>query len=135
MCFLVCPSCRGESTEVVREETSDRSGTVCFLGLLSGLRQGVCRRVMAHVRTDVCPWTRERNSIRFFAIWSKPKLLSFLPRMGCPPKIVWKLTRNATHVRHCIRLPTPALTISLEFKDVKPGDVIAFCRYGGVSGG
>jgi hypothetical protein len=27
-----------------------------------------------------------------------------------------------------IVLGSPALTISLDFKDVKPGDVIAFCR-------
>ena len=33
----------------------------------------------------------ERNSIRFFTIWLKLKLLSFPARMSLPPKIVWKL--------------------------------------------
>ena len=45
------------------------------------------------------------NSIRFFAIWSKLKLLSFPPRMSFPPKMIWWQKRDATHARHCIRRP------------------------------
>ena len=39
--------------------------------------------------------------------------------MNFPPKIVQKLKRNATHVRHCIRLS--GVTTSLDFKAMKPG--------------
>jgi hypothetical protein len=37
---------------------SDHSGAVCFLGLLPSLRQDICRRIVANVRTNACPWTR-----------------------------------------------------------------------------
>src|SRR6516165_10116753 len=51
--------------------------------------------------------TRERNSIRSFAIWSRLKLLSFPPRRSWPSRIFLRLRRNATHVRHCISSPPP----------------------------
>ena len=43
--------------EVRREEAGNRYCIVLLLSLLSGPRQDVCRCIMAHVRTDGCPWT------------------------------------------------------------------------------
>jgi hypothetical protein len=43
--------------EVRREEAGNRYCIVLLLSLLSGLRQDVCRCIVAHVRTDGCPWT------------------------------------------------------------------------------
>ena len=43
--------------EVRREEAGNRYCIVLLLSLLSGPRQDVCRRIMADVRTDGCPWT------------------------------------------------------------------------------
>jgi hypothetical protein len=54
MCFLLAlPNQR----EVGREETVGRFRVVCFVSLLSGLCQGVCRRVMAHVWAVTRSWT------------------------------------------------------------------------------
>ena len=45
------------SCGVRREEAGNRYCIVLLLILLSGPRQDVCRCIMAHVRTDGCPWT------------------------------------------------------------------------------
>jgi hypothetical protein len=39
-----------------REEAGNRYCVVLLLNLLSRPREDVCRRTMAHVRTDSCPW-------------------------------------------------------------------------------
>jgi len=42
--------------ELGREEAGNGYCIVLLLNLLSGPRQDICRRIMAHVRTDGCPW-------------------------------------------------------------------------------
>jgi hypothetical protein len=42
--------------ELAREETGNRCCIVLLLSLLTGPRQDICRRIVAHVRTDGCPW-------------------------------------------------------------------------------
>ena len=52
------PSRVGKPTmgELGREEAGNRCCIVLLVNLLSGPRQDICRRIMAHVRTDGCPW-------------------------------------------------------------------------------